>query len=214
MRMLGTIAVGIVALLASPAQAELPVVNEARASWQGCAYSIKVRQDSDPYAPYYQPLYRISVQSEVVSSSTCTLTPGTVELATSKLAPQIAIAANAEGLAAAYSFGEYYRGVGNWVRIRIHRLDPSTLGSGKVAGLQGHFVPANGGAGMPGSTYLGELSLHSGYLEVNGTLNGNSITEDPATTSWPYPIVQGSRFVAIYPDFFSQAAQAPRFVTF
>jgi hypothetical protein len=88
------------------------------------------------------------------------------------------------------------------------------LGSVQVAGLQGNFVPSNGGAGMPGATYLGELTLHSGYLEVNGTLNGNSITEDPATTPWPYPIVQGSRFVVIYPDFFSQTPQSPRFVTF
>ncbi|HYO54564.1 hypothetical protein [Archangium sp.] len=214
MRLFGTIAVGIVALLGSSAHAQLPVVNEARASWQGCAYSLKVLQDADPDFPYYQPLYRISVQSEVVSSATCTLTPRTVELGTSKLTPQIALAANADGLAAAYSFGEYIRGFGNWVRIRIHRLDPSTLGSVKVAGLQGHFVPSNGGAGMPGATSLGELTLHSGYLEVNGTLNGNSITEDPATTPWPYPIVQGSRFVVIYPDFFSQTPQSPRFVTF
>ncbi|WP_257458786.1 hypothetical protein [Archangium lipolyticum] len=214
MRILGTIAVGIVALLGSSAHAELPVVNEARVSWQGCDYSVKVRQDADPSAPYYQPLYRISVQSEVVSSGTCSLTPGTVELATSKLTPRIAIAANAEGLVVAYSFGEYYRGFGNWVRIRTHRLDPSTLGSVKVVGLQGHFVPSNGGAGGPGATYLEELSLHTGYLEVSGTLTGNSITEDPTTLSWPYPIVQGSRFVAIYPDFFGSTPRSPHFVTF
>jgi hypothetical protein len=214
MRMVGTIAVGIVALLASPARAELPVVNEARVSWQGCAYSIKVRQDVDPEAPYPQPLYRISVQSQVVSPSTCALTPKTVELATSKLEPRIAIAANAEGLAAAYSFGEYYRGFGNWIRLRIHRLDASTLSSVRVAGLQGQFVPPNGGAGGPGEANLQELTLHPGYLEVNGTLRGNSITEDPATIPWPYPILEGSRFVAIYPDFFGSTQKPPHLVTF
>jgi hypothetical protein len=65
---------------------------------------------------------------------------------------------------------------------------PSTLGSLKVAGLQASFVPSNGGAGGPGATYLGALTLHTGYLEVNGTFTGNSITEDPATIPWPYPI--------------------------
>ncbi len=214
MRMVGTIAVGIVALLASPARAELPVVKEARVSWQGCDYSIKVRQDVDPDYPYPVPLYRISVQSEVVSPGTCSLTPRTVQLATSKLSPRIAISANAEGLAAAYSFGEYYRGYGNSIRLRIHRLDPSTMGSVRVAGLQANLVPENGGAGGPGEANLQGLTLYPGYLEVNGTLSGNSITEDPATLPWPYPIVQGSRFVATYPDFFGSTQQPPRIVTY
>jgi hypothetical protein len=128
--------------------------------------------------------------------------------------PQIAIGANAEGLAVAYSFGEYFRGMGNWVRIRTHRLDPSTLSSVRVAGLQANFVPANGGAGGPGAAYVGELTLHTGYLEVSGTFTGNSITEDPATIPWPYPILQGNRFVAIYPDFFGPTPRPPHFVTF
>lgn len=214
MRLFGTIAVGIVALLGSSAHAQSPV-SEAHASWQGCDYAIKVVEVADPDFPYYyRPLYKISAQSAVVSPATCTLTPGTVELGSSKLTPQIAIAANAEGLVVAYSSGEYIRAFGSWLRIRIHRLDPSTLGSVKVVGLQSSHVPPNGGAGMPAAAYLGELSLHTGYLEVNGSFTGNSITEDPATTPWPYPIVQGNRFVAIYPDFFSQTAQAPHFVTF
>ncbi|HYO65674.1 MAG TPA: hypothetical protein VEU33_06285 [Archangium sp.] len=213
MRLFGTIAVGIVALLGSSAQAQLPVVKEARASWQGCAYSIKVLQGTDPSAPW-QILYRVTVQSEVVSSATCTLTPGTVELGTSKNTPEVAIAANAAGLAAAWSYGEYIRGYGTWGRARIHRLDPSTLGTVNVSGLQSNYVPSNGGAGMPGVITLGELTLHTGYLAVNGSFTGNSLTADPATTPWPYPILQGNRFVAIYPDFFSQAPQAPRFVTF
>jgi hypothetical protein len=150
----------------------------------------------------------------VVSPGTCALTPKTVELTTSKLEPRIAIAANAEGLAAAYSFGEYYRGMGNSIRLRIHRLDASTLSSVRVAGLQGVFVAPNGGGGGPGEANQGELTLHPGYLEVNGTLYGNSITEDPATVPYPYPLAQGSRFVAIYPDFFSTTPRAPHLVTF
>jgi hypothetical protein len=214
MRILGTIAVGIVALLASPALAELPVVNESHVSWQGCDFAIKVLQDVQQDYPYPQTLYRISVQSTVVSSATCSVTPSTTELGTSKLMPQIAIAANAEGLAVAFSFGEYNRNVGNWVRIRVYRLDPSSLGIYRIAGLQASYVPENGGAGMPGATSLQELTLHPGYIEVNGTFTGNSVTEDPATTPWPYPILQGNRFVAIYPDFFTWTPQSPRIVTF
>ena len=214
MRILGTIAVGMVALLASPALAALPVVSESRVSWQGCEFSIKVLQDVEQAYPYPQTLYRISVQSAVVSPATCSLTPNTLELGTSKLMPQIAIAANAEGLAVAYSFGEYIRSVGNWVRLRVYRLDPSSLGIYRIAGLQASYVPANGGAGMPGATSLQELTLHPGYIAVNGTFTGNSVTEDPATTPWPYPILQGNRFVAIYPDFFTWAPQSPRIVTF
>lgn len=213
MRLFGTVVVGIVALLGSSAHAQLPVVKEARTSWQGCGYSIKVLQGTDPSAPW-QILYRVTVQSEVVSSSTCTLTPGTVELGTSKNTPEVAIAANAEGLAAAWTHGEYIRGYGSWGRARIHRLDPNSLGTLKVAGLQSSYVPSNGGAGMPGTITLTGLTLYTGYLEVNGSFTGNSITEYPATTPWPYPIVQGNHFVASYADFFGQAAQSPSIVTF
>jgi hypothetical protein len=221
MRMLGTIAVGMMALLASPAHAELPLVNEERVSWQGCDYAIQVREDVDPQWYWPRPLYRISVTSEVVSPSTCSLTPGTVELATSKLAPRIAIAASTEGLVVAYSFGEYARFYGDWVRIRVHALDPSTLDSVRVAGLKGAIVPPNGGAGGPGATYLGELTLHHHTLKLTGTLYGNAITEDPATVPWPYPVVKGSDFVvkeypflAIYPDFFDPTPRSPVLVTF
>jgi hypothetical protein len=213
MRLFGTIAVGIVVLLGSSAQAQLPVVKQARADWQGCAYSIKVLQGSDPYAPW-QILYRVTVQSEVVSSATCTLTPRTVELGTSKNTPEVAIAVNADGLAAGWTYGEYIRGYGTWGRARIHRLDPSTLSTLRLAGLQSSYVPTNGGAGMPGVITLNGLTLNASNLEVAGSFTGNSITEDPATTPWPYPIVQGNNFVATYPGFFSAAPQSPSFVTF
>ncbi|WNG25892.1 hypothetical protein F0U62_19110 [Cystobacter fuscus] len=216
MRMVGTIAVGIVALLASPAWAELPVVNEARVSWQGCDYSIKVRKRAyppdDPYPWFYY--YNISVQSEVVSLGSCSLTPRTVELATSESEPRIAIVANAEGLVVAYSFGDYVRGLGDWYRIRIHRLDPSTLGSVRVAVLGASFLPEDVGAGDPGAVNLQELTLHPGYLEVNGSFYGNWIMDETETIPWPHPLLQGDRFVAIYPDFFGSTQRPPHLVTF
>ncbi|REG37176.1 hypothetical protein ATI61_101154 [Archangium gephyra] len=213
MRLFGTIVVGIVMLLGSAAQAQLPVVKEARADWQGCAYSIKVLQGSDPYAPW-QVLYRVTVQSAVVSSATCALTPRTVELGTSKNTPEVAIVASADGLAAAWTYGEYIRGYGTWGRARIHRLDPSTLSTLRLVGLQSNYVPSNGGAGMPGVITLSGLTLNAANLEVAGTFTGNSLTEDPATTPWPYPILQGNHFVATYADFFTAAPQSPSLVTF
>ncbi|EPX62085.1 hypothetical protein D187_009989 [Cystobacter fuscus DSM 2262] len=135
-------------------------------------------------------------------------------MTTSKIEPRIAIAANAEGLAVAYFHGEYVRFMGDWARIGIHRLDPSTLGSVRVAGLQASYVPEDGGAGGPGATYLNELTLHPGYLEVSGTFSENSVTEYPPPMPWPYPIVQGNRFVAIYPDFFGSTQKPPHLVTF
>ncbi len=213
MRLFGTVVVGIVALFGSSAQAQLPVVKEARASWQGCAYSIKVLQGSDPYAPW-QILYRVTVQSAVVSSATCALTPRTVELGTSKNTPEIAILANADGLAAAWTYGEYIRGYGTWGRARIHRLDPSTLSTLRTVGLQSNYVPSNGGAGMPGVITLNGLTFDAGKLNVIGSFTGNSITEHPATIAWPYPILQGNQFVATYADFFTAAPQAPSIVTF
>jgi hypothetical protein len=206
MRLLGTIAVGMVALSGSVARAQAPA-NEVHAAWQGCDYALKVVEVADPDWPYYyRPLYKISVQSAVISPATCTLTPGSVELATSKLTPQLAIAVNAEGLAVAYSFGEYIRAFGPWARIRIHSLNPSTLASLKVLGLQSNHVPPNGGAGMPAAAYVSGLLLYAGYLEVDGSFTGNSLTEDPATTPWPYPIVQGSHFAVFYPGFFTQSS--------
>ena len=191
MRWLGTIAVGMVALFGSLAHAQTPV-NEVHASWQGCDYALKFVEVADPDWPYYyRPLYKISVQSAVVSPSTCTLTPGTVELGTSKLTPQLAIVVNADGLAVAYSYGENIQAYGPWVRVRIYSLNPSSLATLKVLGLQSSHVPTNGGAGLPASAYVSQLLLYAGYLEVDGSFTGNSLTEDPATTPWPYPIVQG-----------------------
>ncbi|MFE8597754.1 hypothetical protein [Archangium violaceum] len=215
MRWFGTIAVGIVALLGSSAQAQTPV-SEQHASFSGCDFAIKVVEVADPDWPYYyRPLYKISVQSAVLSPATCGLTPATVELATSKLLPDIAITVNADGLVAGYSFGEYIRAFGPWTRIRVHSLNPSSLVSLKTVGLMSNHVPPNGGAGMPAGTYLGGLSLlATGDLQVTGAFGGNSLTEDPATTPWPYPIVTGNNFVATYSGFFGQWSQAPSIVTY
>jgi hypothetical protein len=125
------------------------------------------------------------------------------------------IAASAEGLAVAYSFDEYTQFVGSRYLLRIHRLNPSTLGSVRVAGLEGHFVSETGGWGAPAPISLDRLTLYPGSLEVSCSLEGdaNSITEDPATAPWPYPIAQGSHFVAIYPDFFGATQPPPQIVT-
>lgn len=199
--------VGIVALLGTSALADLPVINEMHANWGGCDYAIKVRQDVNPY-PYPQPLYRIAVERAVISHLTCFLQPGSVELATSKLVPQIAIVSGTQGVAVAYSSGEYVRGMGNWVRVSIRQIDPTTLNSVRVAGLQASYVPANGGAGNVGAVSLEGMSLSSTTLRLVGTFAGNAITEDPSPVPWPYPIVQGNHFIADYPNFFSSTQAA------
>jgi hypothetical protein len=202
MQTLGRIVLGVVALLGTSALASLPVVNSAQTTWGGCAYSIKVLEDVNPI-PYPQPLYRVAVESSVLAPATCTAQPQSVELGTSKLLPQIAIQASADGVVAAYSHGEYIRSMGNYVRVSIRHLDPSTLGSLRIAGLSSSVVPANGGAGAPAAVSLGGLTLQGSAVEVSGTFTGNSLTEDPAGTPWPYPIWQGQEFVATYLHFFT-----------
>ena len=108
----------------------------------------------------------------------------------------------------AYSYGGYTRPY-TIVRIGIQLLNPNTLGALRVAGLAAPWVPENGGAGAPGWLSLEQLTLHPSYLEVSGTLGGTSITEYPPAIPWPYPIVQGSHFVALYPDFFGTTQQPP-----
>jgi hypothetical protein len=202
MQMLGRIVLGIVALLGTSALASLPVVSAVQTTWGGCAYSIKVLQDVDPI-PYPQPFYRIAVESSVLAPETCTVQPQAVELGSSTLLPQIAIQASADGVVAAYSYGEYIRSMGNFVRVSIQHLDPSTLETLRVAGLSSSVVPANGGAGAPGAVSLGGLTLNGSSVEVSGTFTGNALTEDPPGIPWPYPIWQGNEFVATYPHFFT-----------
>lgn len=181
----------------------LPVVKELRTLRQGCDYVLRVLQENSPY-PYPNPyIYRVTVRSEVVTPSTCTLVPGTVELGTSKLVPDIALVSNTEGIVAAYSSGEYVRSMGNVVRVSIHSLDPNTLGSLRVTGLASSLVPSNGGAGAGRAAYLGAITLQPGYIEVSGTFTGNSLYEYPATIPYPYPIVTGTNYVATYPNFHS-----------
>ncbi|MET0406255.1 MAG: hypothetical protein ABW123_27805 [Cystobacter sp.] len=165
---------------------------------------------------YYLQLYKFSVHSAVISPATCTLTPGSVELATSKLTPDIAILVNAEGLAVAFSAGEYIRAFGPYARTFIRSLDPSTLVILKGVGLQSYYVPSDGGsgAGMPAAAYVAGLWFSSGNLGVYGSFTGNAFTEDPSPTPWPYPLVQGENFSVIYPDFFSQSSQSPHIFTY
>ncbi|QRN94467.1 hypothetical protein JRI60_35815 [Archangium violaceum] len=211
MRILGTLVVGLFTLLGSPALADLPVINEAQTSRNGCNYRVKVLEDSEPHPsqPILVPLYRVVVESEIVSPATCLLTPGSVELGTSYLVPKIAIAANDEGLAVAYSWGAWVRFYGDLTHVRVHRLDPSTLASTRTSSLEGGFVPPGGGGGGPGSVDLDSLTLYPGFIMVMGTLSGNSISDLSAS---PYESTQGtgSHFVAIYPDFFN-TTQRPIF---
>ncbi|EPX62087.1 hypothetical protein D187_009991 [Cystobacter fuscus DSM 2262] len=211
MRMVGTIAVGIVALLASPAQAD-SVINSEQVSWQGCDYTIKVLLGDDPYA---DTPYTVSIQSAVVSPDTCSLTPRTVNLVGSVREPRIAIAASAEGLAIAYSYEEYARF--SWGRnlLRIHHLNPSTLGSVKVAELEGIWLSGTG-PWAPTPFSLSWLTLYPGSLEVHGFLEGstNAISSNVPATSWPPPLAQGNRFAAIYSDFFGATLQPPQIVTY
>ncbi|OJH34029.1 hypothetical protein [Cystobacter ferrugineus] len=212
MRMVGTIAVGMVAFLASPAQAD-SVVNSEQVSWQGCAYTIKVLLADDPYA---DTPYSVSLQSAVVSPDTCSLTPRTVNLVDSVREPRIAISASAEGLAIAYSYEEYARFSFGRHLLRIHHLDPSTLGSVRMAELEGIWLSETEGWWGPSPISLNRLTLYPGSLEVHGFLEGdaNAIKSNVPSTSWPPPIAQGNRFAAIYSDFFGATNQPPQIVTY
>ncbi|WNG44171.1 hypothetical protein F0U60_08685 [Archangium minus] len=205
MRIFGTIAVGMATLLGSAAHAELPVFKTAQASWQGCDYTIKVLQDVDVDL---RPLYRVSVQSAVVSSDTCSLVPTAVELGTSRVEPTIAIAANAQGLVAAYSGGEYVRlGIGKWAVTHVHRLNPSTLQTMKLAELAAGWTSAPGTAGGPGTAEVDQITLYPSHVEVTGTRNGNLFGVYPSYS--PYRFGEGTHFAAFYTGFFGPNQQQP-----
>jgi len=212
MRMVGTIAVGVVALLASPAQAD-SVISSKQVSWQGCAYTIKVLREDDPYA---DTPYSVSLQSAVVSPDTCSLTPRSVKLVDAVNEPRIAISASAEGLVVAYSYEEYARFQWGRQLLRIQQMNPSTLGSVRMAELEGIWLSETGTWG-PAPISLYGLIPYPGSLEVHGYLEGstNAIKSNSPSTSWPPPIAQGYRFTAIYSDFFGATTlQPPQIVTY
>ncbi|QRK12666.1 hypothetical protein JQX13_23105 [Archangium violaceum] len=196
----------MVALLGPAAHADLPVVKTAQASWQGCDYTIKVLQDVDEPMP--RPLYRVSVQSAVVSPDTCSLVPTTVELGTSILEPTIAIAATAQGLVAAYSGGEYVKfGIGRWAVTHVHRLSPSTLRTLRLAELAAGWTSAPGTAGGPGTAEVDQITIYPSHVEVTGTRNGNLFGVYPSYS--PYRFGEGTHFAAFYPGFFGPNQQQP-----
>ncbi|WP_052420170.1 DUF5011 domain-containing protein [Hyalangium minutum] len=152
--------------------------------------------------PYPRPFYRITVESSVLAP-TCTVQPKSLELTTSRALPQVAIQASADGIVAAYTYGEFVRFMGDITRVSVRNLDPNTLGTLRGAGLSSAIVPPNGAAGYPGAVLLDALTIQGPYVEVSGTFTGNALTEDPATIPWPYPIWQGNNFVASYANFFT-----------
>ncbi|OJH38918.1 hypothetical protein BON30_22150 [Cystobacter ferrugineus] len=219
MRILGSIVVGMVTLLGSSAHADPPVLGGPQAVWQGCTYSIRsqayTEPSTDPRDPYGTVTrYKIVVQRESSPSSTCLLAPTIEELATSEYEPQVAIAANSAGLVAAYSWATYVRFVGAWGRVSIHSLNPSPvdplrLDTTRKSTVLGSFHAAPGEAGFPGTTSLGELILYPDHLQVHGPLSGNWLSAEPGPNTPPSALLQGNHFVAVYPDFFGTAQQAP-----
>ncbi|OJH38371.1 hypothetical protein BON30_24885 [Cystobacter ferrugineus] len=186
----------MLALVGSPALAELPVVDEAHIAWLGCDYSIKVRQDSDG-APNPKPLYRISVENESLEPGSCLWSPNRRELATSKIPPRIKIEASHNGPVLAYSWGENIQCLGPWVRISIHNVNPSTLESSRQAKLEAWYQedPTFEGWPRPGALYLDNLIVGSNFIQVTGDFSGNRISYAPNP-------VTGTHFVASYPMFF------------
>lgn len=211
MRMLGTIVVGMVALLGSPALAdELPVIKQARATWGGCDFLLQVQEDSTLH-PYYPPeaqvrlpLYRI-IARRVTSSACAISTDGVAELGNSHYEPNIAITATDRGILVAYSSAHWARWYSGLKSITLGQLNPSSLGFMRSEHLRG-----SAGSGTPGAVELGELIIHPGYVEVSGPLSGSAVF-DGTTSGNPYPIAEGNHFVALFPDFFGPDQRPPVF---
>lgn len=219
MRISGSILIGMITLHGSSAHADSPVFGGPQAVWQGCTYSISSQAytvpSTDPRNPYgTETRYKVVVQRESDPTNTCLLAPTIEELATSEYEPQVAIAANSAGLVAAYSWATYVRFVGPWSRVSIHSLKPSPveplrLDTTRKSTVLGSFHAAPGEAGFPGYTSLGELILYPAHLEVHGPLSGNWLYAEPGPNTPPTTLLQGNYFVAVYPEFFGTAQQAP-----
>ncbi|MET0405949.1 MAG: hypothetical protein ABW123_26255 [Cystobacter sp.] len=206
MRMFETVAAGLFTLLSTPALADLPV---AQSSWGGCNYRLHLVEDSriDPIKYTTTTFYRVIVDSEVVSSATCHLTPGSVELGTSdEVVPNIDIEATEEGLVVAYSSAGWTRFYGYRSHVEVKRLDPNSLATTRTSYLEGGHLPPGGGAGGPGETNLGEIVILPGAIMVFGSLGGNSISDLNAS---PYENTQGTgnAFTATYVDFFNSTTR-------
>ena len=128
------VAAGLLALLGSVASAnELPVISEARESWYGCAYILKVLDDTAAGSPSDYPVgpprrrngkYQIVLQSASNPGALCRIPARTVELDRAFDLPELAISVSDAGLAVAYSRGSYHPWTG-YIRACLLYTSPS-----------------------------------------------------------------------------------------
>jgi hypothetical protein len=217
--MLGSIAIGMVALFGSSALADLPPVKQASTVFQdGCNYSIK-SQPFEGVGPGGAILvyYKIILQRE--QGPSCGLPPATRELlVTGYREPELAIAANLQGIVVAYGWTTFSRSTGLSTRITVQRLNPAppnpeVLEISRESTLVAYQFDSPNSGGLPASLYLDQLKLHQGNLEVRGRLAGNWVTSEGASYSGPLELYEGDHFIAVHPDFFN-TVQWPLFVSY
>ncbi|MET0405750.1 MAG: hypothetical protein ABW123_25240 [Cystobacter sp.] len=215
MRVLGSMVVGVVALLGAPTLADaLPPVNQVSAVFEGCVYSLQSQPYQGTGSRNARPVsYKVILQREQGPYNLCELEPASVQLLDTSEEPELAITANAfDGVVAAYSNNPVTRSRPER-RIHILLIDtrPGELRFARRSTLVSSFLSPEGGREFS-VVNLDGLTLHSGTLQVRGRLDGNML----ATVENPYrgrpETFTGNHFVAIYPDFFT-SLQRPVFIT-
>jgi hypothetical protein len=220
MQHIQSVAAGLLALLGSVASAsELPVIKEAEASWRGCAYKLKVLDDSAagsqstyPIGPPWQTNGKYQITLEIVSGmrSLCRIQPRTVELSKAFEVPDLAITVNDAGLAVAYSRGAYHPWAGYLRVIEIRQFDPVNLSTLKATDLYARYGQNPDASDYaPGRLSLSEVTIHSTSIEVRGGVEGTQIWGGGTTRTG-----SGSQFIAGYLDFFGQPQQPPSIVIY
>ncbi|SET58797.1 hypothetical protein [Stigmatella erecta] len=215
MHWMGKLALGAVAVLSSPAWADVRFIKEVSTTWNGCKYSLVVEQDT--YVPPYPPFssdYYASFRREADASGTCQLEPVSFRLTTSQAQPDVAIAADSAGLVIAYSNGGYSHGYGG-ESTQLSLLDPATLATLRSVRLSGAGLTPQCTAGGGGVAVAQQLTIHNhSTLVVQGRFGGNAIffyqASEPRETSLCDGPARGfTKFTAVFPSFFtSQAAPA------
>ncbi|WP_232293420.1 hypothetical protein [Stigmatella aurantiaca] len=179
----------------------------------GCTFRLQVQEDSilHPYAPpelnVRWPVYHIVMRRDVDPSNPCIIpVAGTRELGISFYEPSIALTSTGRGIVAAYSATAVAPWYGGSSILSLGQLNPSSLDFMRAEGLRGH----HSSPGVRGEVTLHEVIIHPGYLEVTGFLTGNAVSATSSSNP-PYPVQEGSRFVALYPDFFGPERRPPVF---
>jgi hypothetical protein len=164
------IAVGMLMLTASSAGAQGVLVRQTESSWRGCVFRLSVM-----HVPWgEEPHYYATLESEVASPDTCSLTPTVRYFDPSLTEPVLALAVNDLGMVVVnvYTMDYMFRG---WPVLHITSVDRNTLEPTTLVGffLPFSVVPPREEIEALSTTYLNALQPNAGSTQAPGSVTGH-----------------------------------------